>query len=83
VSSLSGNAKEFYEKEFAFFDKVTSISGEIRKFPKGPERKKACLDELAKIEVQQGCYLPSNPEALVVDIDAKSGTPMQRFAAQR
>lgn len=79
VSSLSGNAKEFYEKEFSFFDKVTAISGEIRKYPKGPERKDACLEELAKIEVEQGCYLPSNPEALVLDIDAKSGTPMQRW----
>jgi len=78
VSSLSGSAKLFYEKEFAFFDKVTGISGTIRKFPKGPERKKACLNELSKIEVKQGCYLPSNPEALVMDIDAKSGTPMQR-----
>jgi phosphatidylinositol 4-kinase len=82
VSALSGNAKEFYEKEFSFFDKVTSISGEIRKFPKGPERKKACLDELAKIEVEQGCYLPSNPEALVIDIDPKSGTPMQRLVTR-
>lgn len=25
-----------------------------------------------------GCYLPSNPEAIVLDIDYKSGTPMQR-----
>ncbi|ERE74488.1 phosphatidylinositol 4-kinase alpha-like protein, partial [Cricetulus griseus] len=24
------------------------------------------------------CYLPSNPEAIVLDIDYKSGTPMQR-----
>ncbi|CAL8078131.1 unnamed protein product [Orchesella dallaii] len=80
VSSLSGNAKNFYEKEFSFFEKVTGISGEIRKYPKGPERKNACLQELSKIEVQQGCYLPSNPEALVLDIDPKSGTPMQSAA---
>lgn len=25
-----------------------------------------------------GCYLPSNPEAIVLDIDYESGTPMQR-----
>lgn len=80
VSSTSGSAKAFYEKEFSFFEKITGISGEIRKYPKGPERKNACLKELAKIEVQQGCYLPSNPEALVLDIDAKSGTPMQSAA---
>jgi len=45
----------------------------------GPERKRACLEALSKIEVQAGCYLPSNPEAMVIDIDYNSGTPMQRF----
>jgi len=62
VSALSGNAKAFYEKEFDFFHKITGISGAIRKFPKGPERREACLKELEKIEIQEGCYLPSNPE---------------------
>jgi phosphatidylinositol 4-kinase len=45
----------------------------------GAERKRACLEALSKIQVQEGCYLPSNPEALVIDIDYKSGTPMQRL----
>lgn len=77
---ISGPAQEFYRREFEFFGKVTGISGKIRDFPKGAERKKACLDELAKIVVQPGCYLPSNPEALVMDIDHNSGTPMQSAA---
>ncbi|XP_063216675.1 phosphatidylinositol 4-kinase alpha isoform X2 [Bacillus rossius redtenbacheri] len=80
ISSLSGPAKQFYEREFDFFEKITNISGEIRSFPKGSERKKACLEALSKIQVQHGCYLPSNPEAMVVDIDYKSGTPMQSAA---
>ncbi|XP_013774772.1 phosphatidylinositol 4-kinase alpha-like [Limulus polyphemus] len=80
TSSLSGSAKQFYEREFDFFNKITSISGEIRSYPKGPERKQACLNALSKIQVQPGCYLPSNPEAIVVDIDYKSGTPMQSAA---
>ena len=80
VSSHSGPAWKFNEREFDFFRKITNISGVIRPFPQGPQRKKACLDELEKIQVQTGCYLPSNPEALVVDIDYKSGTPMPSTA---
>ncbi|XP_050501433.1 phosphatidylinositol 4-kinase alpha isoform X1 [Diabrotica virgifera virgifera] len=80
VSDLSGPAKLFYEREFDFFDKITNISGEIRPFPKGIERKRACLEALSKVKVQSGCYLPSNPEAMVLDIDYKSGTPMQSAA---
>lgn len=78
VETLSGPAKQFYEREFDFFSKITDISGQIRPFPKGAERKRACLEALEKIKVQPGCYLPSNPEAMVLDIDYKSGTPMQR-----
>lgn len=80
INSLSGSAKTFYNNEFSFFHKVTAISGEIRPFPKGPERKKALLNALAKVEVQTGCYLPSKPEALVVDIDRNTGIPLQSAA---
>lgn len=51
-----------------------------RPYPKGPERKQACLEALSKIQAQEGVYLPSNPEALVLDIDYNSGTPMQSAA---
>ncbi|KAI5696346.1 hypothetical protein M8J75_011820 [Diaphorina citri] len=80
VASFSGPAKAFYEREFEFFAQITDISGKIRPFPKGAERKRACLEELSKIKVRPGCYLPSNPEAVVLDIDYNSGTPMQSAA---
>lgn len=83
LNALSGPAKQFYEREFDFFEKITNISGEIRPYPKGPERKAACLEALGRVEVQPGCYLPSNPEAMVIDIDYQSGTPMQRYAFQK
>lgn len=80
LEALSGPTKAFYEREFDFFSRITDISGHIRHFPKGAERKKACLEALSQIVVQPGCYLPSNPEAVVVDIDYNSGTPMQSAA---
>ncbi|CAG0888264.1 unnamed protein product [Cyprideis torosa] len=80
TGALSGPAKKFYDREFRFFHDVTTISGTIKPFPKGPRRKEACLRELAKIRLEKGCYLPSNPEAIILDIDRKSGTPMQSAA---
>lgn len=35
---------------------------------------------MAKIVVDVGVYLPSNPDGVVVDIDKKSGRPLQSHA---
>jgi hypothetical protein len=41
IASLSGDAKEFYDREFGFFSEVTSISGKLKPFIKKskPEKK--------------------------------------------
>lgn len=42
---------------------------------------KAKIDEeMAKIKVEVGVYLPSNPDGIVIDIDKKSGRPLQSHA---
>ncbi len=41
VNSLSGDARAFYDREFGFFNEVTSISGKLKPFIKKtkPEKK--------------------------------------------
>ncbi|KAI3627776.1 STT4 [Malassezia furfur] len=82
VAQLSGSAKEFYEREFTFFNEVTSISGKLKPcIKKSKAEKKAKIDEeMAKIRVDPGVYLPSNPDGVVVDLDRKSGRPLQSHA---
>lgn len=40
-------------------------------------------EEMAKIVVDVGVYLPSNPDGVVIDIDKKSGRPLQSHAKVR
>ena len=42
---------------------------------------KAKIDEeMAKIKLSVGVYLPSNPDGSVIDLDRKSGRPLQSHA---
>ncbi|KIJ56890.1 hypothetical protein M422DRAFT_238481 [Sphaerobolus stellatus SS14] len=82
VNSLSGEAKDFYTREFHFFNEVTAISGKLKPYIRKskPEKKAKIDEEMAKIVVDVGVYLPSNPDGIVVDIDKKSGRPLQSHA---
>ncbi|KAI8624667.1 phosphatidylinositol 3 [Xylariaceae sp. FL1651] len=82
VDSFSGQDRSFYEREFAFFDEVTSISGKLKPLIKRdkPEKKQKIEEELRKIKVDVGVYLPSNPDGVVIGIDRKSGKPLQSHA---
>jgi phosphatidylinositol 4-kinase len=82
IDSFSAVDRDFYEREFAFFDEVTSISGKLKpliKRPK-PEKKQKIEEELRKIKVDVGVYLPSNPDGVVIGIDRQSGKPLQSHA---
>ncbi|KAK5965010.1 hypothetical protein GCK32_003992 [Trichostrongylus colubriformis] len=80
TSQLEGAARRFHEAEFSLFHRLTAISGTIKPYPKGDARKKACLKALAEVKLETITYLPSNPEAFLLDIDYSSGTPMQSAA---
>jgi phosphatidylinositol 4-kinase len=82
VAGFTPIDRSFYEREFAFFDEVTSISGKLKPFIKRPkpEKKQKIEEELRKIKVDVGVYLPSNPDGVVIGIDRKSGKPLQSHA---
>ncbi|KAK3047196.1 Phosphatidylinositol 4-kinase stt4 [Extremus antarcticus] len=82
IASFSTEDKGFYEREFDFFGKVTGISGTLKPFIKSPkpEKKQKIEEELRKIPVEVGVYLPSNPDGVVIGVDRKSGKPLQSHA---
>ncbi|KAG0641100.1 kinase-like domain-containing protein [Tuber brumale] len=82
IGSFSDTDKSFYEREFSFFNEVTSISGKLRPYIKKSklEKNQKIAEELAKINVDVGVYLPSNPDGVVIDIDRKSGKSLQSHA---
>lgn len=85
VAGLSGKARDFYDLEFTFFDAVTSISGKLKPYIKKskPEKKAKIDEEMLKIKLSVGVYLPSNPDGVVIDLDRKSGRPLQSHAKVR
>ena len=82
IAGFSNSDRAFYEREFGFFDEVTNISGKLKPFIKRPkpEKKQKIEEELRKVKVAVGVYLPSNPDGVVIGIDRKSGKPLQSHA---
>ncbi|KAL4880003.1 hypothetical protein BJY04DRAFT_192115 [Aspergillus karnatakaensis] len=82
ITSFTDEERDFYQREFSFFNEITGISGKLRPYIKKskPEKKEKIEEELRKIKVEVGVYLPSNPDGVVVGIDRKSGKPLQSHA---
>lgn len=82
ISTFDRRKYEFYQREFEFFNEVTGISGKLKPFIKKSkaEKKHKIDEEMSAIELKPDVYLPSNPDGVVVDIDRKSGKPLQSHA---
>ena len=46
MESLSGEARSFYDREFTFFEEVTSISGKLKPYIKKTKAEKKVNQEL-------------------------------------
>ncbi|OLL23070.1 Phosphatidylinositol 4-kinase stt4 [Neolecta irregularis DAH-3] len=81
VHSFSDNDREFYEREFSFFNEEDEIGEKSKFFCFECTKILAKIDEeMADIKVDIGVYLPSNPDGEVIDIDRRSGRPLQSHA---
>ncbi|OVA09140.1 Phosphatidylinositol 3-/4-kinase [Macleaya cordata] len=80
IDGFSAKARDIFNREFDFFDKVTSISGALYPLPK-EERRAGIRRELEKIEMDgDDLYLPTAPNKLVRGIQVDSGIPLQSAA---
>ncbi|GBG80565.1 hypothetical protein CBR_g31025 [Chara braunii] len=80
IDGFTAEAKDVYEREFQFFDAVTSISGTLKPLPKD-ERRAGIRRELEKIKIPgDDLYLPTAPDKIVRGIKLDSGIPLQSAA---
>lgn len=82
IDSFSTEDHKYYEKEFSFFKEITDISAKLKPYIKKTkaEKKIKIDEEMKKIKVEPGVYLPSNPDGIVVDVNRTSGKPLQSHA---
>ncbi|KAJ0242191.1 Phosphatidylinositol 3-/4-kinase [Hirschfeldia incana] len=80
INGFTPKALDLFNREFDFFEKVTSISGALFPLPK-EERRAGIRRELEKIKMQgEDLYLPTAPTKLVKGIRIDSGIPLQSAA---
>nr|XP_043627333.1 phosphatidylinositol 4-kinase alpha 1-like isoform X2 [Erigeron canadensis] len=80
IDGFNPKARDIFRREFAFFEKVTSISGVLYPLPK-EERRDGIRRELEKIQLDgDDLYLPTAPNKLVKGIQVNSGIPLQSAA---
>ncbi|KAG8097936.1 hypothetical protein GUJ93_ZPchr0013g34130 [Zizania palustris] len=80
IDGFTPEARDMFEREFDFFDKVTSISGVLFPLPK-EERRAGIRRELENITVPgDDLYLPTATNKFVRGIQLDSGIPLQSAA---
>ncbi|WOK93151.1 phosphatidylinositol 4-kinase alpha 1 [Canna indica] len=80
IDSFTPDALDLFEREFNFFDKVTSISGVLYPLPK-EERRAGIKRELEKISIEgDDLYIPTATNRIVRGIQLNSGIPLQSAA---
>ncbi|KAL7672750.1 hypothetical protein ACOME3_007631 [Neoechinorhynchus agilis] len=69
----------FYQRQFAFTSEIVGVSGKLRAFNKGIDRNRGCSEAIFKVHLPENgcCYLPCNPDSIIIAIKYESAKPMQ------
>lgn len=78
VTSISGKLKPFIKKSKP--EKKVGNGRRIADLILIKLQQAKIDEEMAKIKLSMGVYLPSNPDGVVIDLDRKSGRPLQSHA---
>ncbi|KAL6758982.1 kinase-like domain-containing protein [Haematococcus lacustris] len=80
LAGLSPASRQYWDAEAGYFDKVTAISGILKKLDKDARRAKIA-SELATFQPERpDLYIPTNIDCRVLGHIPTSGTPMQSAA---
>jgi hypothetical protein len=79
-NSLSESMVRFMKNECEFFNKVTSISAELKLHKDKSQHNKIIQRCLESIQLSDGLYLPTCPNRQLVGVEVESGIPMQSAA---
>ncbi|GFH23072.1 uncharacterized protein HaLaN_20626, partial [Haematococcus lacustris] len=80
LAGLSPASRQYWDAEAGYFDKVTAISGILKKLDKDARRAKIA-SELATFRPERpDLYIPTNIDCRVLGHIPTSGTPMQSAA---
>jgi hypothetical protein len=80
VSSLSPRALAYMTLECEYFNAITNISAKLALERNKDLHNHMIRDEMCKMGMRGGLYLPTDPHRLLIGVDAQSGTPMQSAA---
>lgn len=80
MDTMPASYRASWQVESAYFDRVTEISGTLKKYDKD-ERKNRVVEALKGFNADsRELYMPTNPSCKVAAHIPESGTPMQSAA---
>ena len=77
---LSNEARSYADTEVMFFNDICSIAARLTLVKDKTRHREIIRDSVLGMGIPAGLYMPTDPTAKVVGIDANSGVPMQSAA---